>query len=213
MKFNRSQLFLYGITNPSPAGSPWEEAPVEEALAAGITLLQLREKNISPEEYLARAIRAHRLAQRYGVPLLINDSVDIAIRSGADGVHVGQGDMPAKEARRLLGPGRILGVTVKTPEQAVRAYEDGADYLGCGAIFPTSTKEDAAPMPLETLSAICAAVPIPAVAIGGLNSTNLDVLAGSGVAGAAIVSAIFGAPGIPAAVRLLKERLKEVIAL
>ena len=150
----------------------------------------------------------HELTARYGVPLIIDDNVEIALKSGAEGVHVGQNDMDAGEVRRLLGPDRILGVTAKTVEQARRAQDAGADYLGSGAVFGTSTKADAIPMSLERLREICACVRIPVVAIGGICLENIGRLSGSGVAGAAIVSGIFGAEDIEGTTRRLAEVMR-----
>ena len=184
---------------------------VEAALRGGATMVQLREKGLAEQDFegfLEEARRMHELTARYGVPLIIDDNVEIALKSGAEGVHVGQNDMDAGEVRRLLGPDRILGVTAKTVEQARRAQDAGADYLGSGAVFGTSTKADAIPMSMERLREICASVQIPVVAIGGICLENIGRLAGSGVAGATIVSGIFGAEDIEGTTRRLAEVMR-----
>ena len=184
---------------------------MEAALRGGATMVQLREKGLAEQDFegfLEEARRMHELTARYGVPLIIDDNVEIALKSGAEGVHVGQNDMDAGEVRRLLGPDRILGVTAKTVEQARRAQDAGADYLGSGAVFGTSTKADAIPMSLERLREICACVRIPVVAIGGICLENIGRLSGSGVAGAAIVSGIFGAEDIEGTTRRLAEVMR-----
>ena len=177
---------------------------VEQALRGGVTCVQLREKSLGVPAILVEAEEIGALCRSYGVPFLINDRVEIALQCGADGVHVGQKDRAAREVRRLLGPNRILGVSARTVEQAVQAERDGADYLGVGAVFSTSTKADAMPVSYETLQAICRAVSIPVVAIGGIQRENLLSLAGSGVDGVALVSAIFAAPDVETASRELR---------
>lgn len=172
---------------------------VEQALIGGATFIQLREKNMDRAVFLAEAEEIRRLTERYKVPFVINDDVEIALLCGADGVHVGQDDMDAERARRLLGPDRILGVSVHNVQEALEAEKNGADYLGAGAVFSTSTKEDANALSMETLREICAAVHIPVVAIGGITEQNVLQLAGSGISGAAVVSAVFGSADIAAA--------------
>ena len=199
MKFCREHLLIYAVTDRAWTGRMTLFEQVEAALRGGATMVQLREKGLAEQDFegfLEEARRMHELTARYGVPLIIDDNVEIALKSGAEGVHVGQNDMDAGEVRRLLGPDRILGVTAKTVEQARRAQDAGADYLGSGAVFGTSTKADAIPMSLERLREICACVRIPVVAIGGICLENIGRLSGSGVAGAAIVSGIFGAEDI-----------------
>ena len=205
MKFQRNNCLLYAITMPHRPGMRPLEEQVREALDAGITMLQLREKYLSEEDFLREALSIRKLTERYHVPLIINDSLYVAINSGADGIHIGQSDLPAREVRAKLGPDKILGVTAKTVAQALEAEKAGADYLGSGAVFPSPTKTDAIPMSHETLTAICQSVSIPVVAIGGINASNLSTLAGTGIAGAAIISGIFGQPDIGAAVRELRE--------
>lgn len=211
MKFCREHLLIYAVTDRAWTGRMTLFEQVEAALRGGATMVQLREKGLAEQDFegfLEEARRMHELTARYGVPLIIDDNVEIALKSGAEGVHVGQNDMNAGEVRRLLGPDRILGVTAKTVEQARRAQDAGADYLGSGAVFGTSTKADAIPMSLERLREICACVRIPVVAIGGICLENIGRLSGSGVAGAAIVSGIFGAEDIEGTTRRLAEVMR-----
>ena len=205
MKLSPSDLRLYAITDRRalPAGVTLAQA-VEAALVGGVTCLQLREKEASAGEILTLARTLLPLCRARRVPLLINDRVDIALAAGADGVHLGQEDLPLPEARALLGPDRILGATAHTVAEALRAQAEGADYLGVGAMFPTGTKTDTVPTSADTLKAICAAVSIPVVAIGGVNAQNLSTLAGTGIAGAAVVSAIFSQSDLTAAARTLR---------
>lgn len=205
MKLSPSDLRLYAITDRRalPAGVTLAQA-VEAALVGGVTCLQLREKEASAGEILTLARTLLPLCRARRVPLLINDRVDIALAAGADGVHLGQDDLPLPEARALLGPDRILGATAHTVDEALRAQAEGADYLGVGAMFPTGTKTDTVPTSADTLKAICAAVSIPVVAIGGVNAENLPTLAGTGIAGAAVVSAIFSQSDLTAAARTLR---------
>ena len=203
-KFNSS---LYFITDSTPYSEEEFLRRVEEALAGGATLLQLREKERTTREYLQLAARVHEIALKYQVPLIIDDRVDVALAVGAEGVHVGQSDLPVADARRLMGPDKIVGATAKTVEAAVKAYEDGADYLGVGAIYPTTTKVVTILTKVSTLKDICEAVPIPAVAIGGLNAGNMDVLEGAGMSGMAVVSAIMKAEDPQKNARELKEKI------
>ena len=205
MKLSPSDLRLYAVTDRRalPAGVTLAQA-VEAALDGGVTCLQLREKEASAGEILALARTLLPLCRARRVPLLINDRVDIALAAGADGVHLGQEDLPLPEARTLLGPDRILGATAHTVEEALRAQAEGADYLGVGAMFPTGTKTNTIPTSADPLKAICAAVSIPVVAIGGVTAQNLPTLAGTGIAGAAVVSAIFSQSDLTAAARTLR---------
>ncbi|WP_395549058.1 MULTISPECIES: thiamine phosphate synthase [unclassified Lacrimispora] len=212
MKFHKDMLFLYGVTDQAFTGEKTLTEQIEEALSAGVTLLQLREKGLDKRAFLEEALLVRELTKHYGVPLIINDDVEIALKCGADGVHVGQDDLSPSEVRRLIGPDRILGVTAKNVSQAKDAFMDGADYIGSGAIFPSTTKKDAIPLTLEQLSAICRSVPIPVVAIGGITVENVSSLKGTGVAGAAVVSGIFGQKDITAAVHHLKEQLLKVVS-
>lgn len=203
MKFDKRDLLLYAVTDRSWLGEKTLSQQVEEALQGGVTMLQLREKDLEQDAFLEEAFAVKALCRRFGVPFLIDDDVPLALRCGADGVHVGQSDMEAGEVRARIGPDKILGVSVQTVSQAVLAQEAGADYLGVGAVFSTSTKLDADTVSFDTLRKICAAVDIPVVAIGGINTENLLELSGSGIAGVAVVSAIFAAPSPQAAAHRL----------
>ena len=204
MRCDRKTMRLYAVTDRAWVGQGTLGDQVEQALRGGVTCVQLREKSLGVPAILVEAEEIGALCRSYGVPFLINDRVEIALQCGANGVHVGQKDRAAREVRRLLGPNRILGVSARTVEQAVQAERDGADYLGVGAVFSTSTKADAMPVSYETLQAICRAVSIPVVAIGGIQRENLLSLAGSGVDGVALVSAIFAAPDVETASRELR---------
>ena len=183
---------------------------VEEALKGGATLLQLREKNKSTREYIRLAERVHAIAKRYNVTLIIDDRVDVALAVDAQGVHLGKEDMPVATARKLLGDDKIVGATAKTVPWAKEAYEQGADYLGVGAIYPTTTKVKTVLTSTDTLRDICNAVPIPVGAIGGLNKDNIDVLAGIPIAGICVVSAIMKAEDPKTAAEELKARAQEL---
>ena len=183
---------------------------VEQALKGGATLLQLREKNKSTKEYIQLAEKVHVIAKRYNVPLIIDDRVDVALAIDAEGVHVGAEDMPVATARKLMGDDKIVGATAKTVPWAKEAYEQGADYLGVGAIYPTTTKVKTVLTSVDTLRDICNAVPIPANAIGGLNKDNIDILAGIPIAGICVVSAIMKAEDPKTAAEELKARAKEL---
>lgn len=201
---------LYFITDST--GFTEEEflRRTEAALQGGVTFLQIREKDRSTREYIALAEKVHALTRKYNVPLIIDDRVDVALAMDAEGVHVGQSDMPVATARRLLGKEKIIGATAKTVPQAMEAYEQGADYLGVGAIYPTTTKVKTVLTSTDTLRDICNAVPIPANAIGGLNKDNIDVLAGIPIAGVCVVSAIMKADDPKAAAEDLKARAQEL---
>lgn len=184
---------------------------VERALQGGATLLQLREKEKSTREYMELAKKVHMVAKRYQVPLIIDDRVDVALAVEAEGVHVGADDMPVADARKLMGENKIVGATAKTVLRAKEAFEQGADYLGVGAIYPTTTKVKTVLTSVGTLREICSAVPIPVNAIGGLNRDNIDILAGIPVAGICVVSAIMKADDPGQAAAKLKERAEEII--
>ena len=203
MRCDKKHMLLYAVTDRAWIGTQTLYQQVEAALKGGATCVQLREKELDEAAFLQEAKELWALCRRYGVPFIVNDNVDVAQACGADGVHVGQEDMKAGEVRRRVGEDMILGVSVHTVEEARRAVRDGADYLGLGAVFPTSTKTDADQMSNETLRDICGAVEIPVVAIGGLNRDNILRLSGSGVDGVALVSAIFGAEDSEAAGREL----------
>ena len=200
----RRLLRLYAVTDRGWLRGMTLGEQVEQAILGGATMVQLREKDMHGEALLAEAKAIRAICHRHGVPLLIDDDVEIARLCGADGVHVGQDDMRCEEARRILGAEAIIGVTAKTIEQARRAQAAGADYLGSGAVFGTSTKPNAKPMTRETLASIAASVDIPVVAIGGINRGNIEQLAGTGIAGAAVVSGIFAAEDIRAECRALR---------
>lgn len=195
---------LYAITDRNLIQSSLGE-DIAAAVKGGAGLIQLREKNVTEDEYIAYAREALAVCRSLGAKLIINDSVAVCAAAGADGVHLGQGDTDPKEARRILGGNAIIGVTAKTAEQAQRAEADGADYLGSGAVFGTSTKADAVKMDIETLREIAATVSIPVYAIGGINAENISQLRGSGIYGAAVVSGIFKGDIEKNAVRLKEE--------
>lgn len=184
---------LYFITDSTGFDETEFLYRAEEALKGGATMLQLREKDKTTREYLSLAGKVHALTKEYHVPLIIDDRMDVALAMGAEGVHLGQSDMPIAAARRILGDNFIIGATTKTVSQALEAYEQGADYLGVGAIYPTTTKVKTVLTSTETLDAICKAVPIPVNAIGGLNKNNAHILEGIGIAGICVVSAIMKA--------------------
>ena len=198
-------LQLYAVTDSRWLKGSTLATAVEKALAGGVTCVQLREKHLPFDEFLRTAKEIKALCQSYQVPFIVDDNLDIALACDADGLHIGQNDMPAAKARQLLGPDKILGVSAQTIEQAVAACQDGADYLGVGAVFPTGTKTDAVEVPLDTLKAITAAVDIPVVAIGGINADNITQLSGTGIAGAAVVSAIFAQEDIKKAAAKLRQ--------
>lgn len=184
---------------------------VEEALEGGATMLQLREKETGFDAFLAEALEIKAICKRYKVPFIINDSVEVALACGADGIHVGQSDMEARKVRERLGPDKIIGVSAQTVEQALLAEKSGADYIGVGAVFTTSTKKDADFVPYDELKAICAAVSIPVVAIGGISADNIERLTGSGIDGVAVVSAVFAEKDIKAATERLRGLAEKTI--
>lgn len=204
MKVKPETLRLYAVTDRAWLHGRTLESQVEQAILGGATIVQLREKHLTGETLLAQAQALCALCRRYGVPFLVNDDVALALAVGADGVHVGQEDMAAEQARALLGPDKLIGVSAHSVAQAVAAQRAGADYLGCGAAFVTGTKTDARPIPRETLQAVTAAVDIPVVAIGGITRGNLPQLQGCGLAGAAVVSALFAQEDVQAAARELR---------
>lgn len=212
MKFDKDSLLLYAVTDRYWLNGRTLYSQVEEALQGGATFVQLREKRLGEEAFLQEAVELKELCQRYRVPFVINDNVDIAIAMDADGVHVGQSDMEAGCVREKLGPDKIIGVSAQTVEQAVLAEKQGADYLGVGAVFPTGSKDDAVEVPHNTLKAICEAVNIPVVAIGGITEKNVKELSGKGLAGIAVISAVFGQKDIKEATGRLKEKTKEMVA-
>lgn len=197
---------LYGVTDRSWLKEETLYQQVEKALKGGATFIQLREKKLDQESFLNEAKELKELCRKYKVPFVINDNVEIALAIDADGVHVGQSDMEALDVRKRLGEDKIIGVSAQTVEQALLAEEHGADYLGVGAVFPTGSKDDADDVSRDTLKAICDAVSIPVIAIGGISEKNVAELSGSGICGIAVISAIFARPDIESAARELRER-------
>lgn len=211
MKFVESMLRLYAVTDRGWVGRQTLLQQVECALRGGATCVQLREKELNAEAFLAEAKEIKELCARYGVPFLINDNVELALAVDADGVHVGQEDMDARDVRSLIGKDKILGVTAKTVQQALRAQQAGADYLGSGAVFGSTTKTNAKPMTRQLLQSICQSVSIPVVAIGGIHRGNIAALAGTDIRGVAVVSGIFGAADIEEECRLLKAEIERIV--
>ena len=211
MKFAESMLRLYAVTDRSWVGTQALYEQVEAALRGGVTCVQLREKELNPEDFLSEAKQIKTLCARYGVPLIINDNVELALKVDADGVHVGQEDMDARDVRNLIGADKILGVTAKTIEQAQNAQLAGADYLGSGAVFGSTTKPNARPMTKELLHSICQSVTIPVVAIGGIHRGNIASLAGTGIRGAAVVSGIFAAADIEEECFRLRAEIDRIV--
>mgnify|MGYP000289669085 CR=1 FL=1 len=211
MKCDKKDLLLYAVTDRSWLGEDTLYHQVEEAILGGATFIQLREKELSQEAFLEEAKKIKELCRKYQIPFVINDNVEIAREMDADGVHVGQSDMEAGNVREVLGPDKIIGVSAQTVEQAVLAEQRGADYLGVGAVFPTGSKADAEDVPLETLKAICQAVSIPVIAIGGISTGNILKLAGSGICGIAVISAIFAKSDIQAAAAELRSLTEKMV--
>lgn len=211
MKCERDTMCLYAVTDRAWVGKQTLLEQVEDALKGGVTCVQLREKKLEKEKFLEEALEMKKLCTKYQIPFIINDNVEIALKCKADGIHVGQSDMEAGNVRKLVGEHMIIGVSVRTVEEAVAAEKAGADYLGVGAMFPTSTKLDAADVSYETLKEICNTVTIPVVAIGGINKNNMQELAGTGVDGIALVSAIFAAENIEETCRELKSISKKMV--
>lgn len=211
MNMPKERLLLYAVTDRRWAGRQTFFEQLEEALQGGVTLVQLREKQLAEEDYVAEALEAKALCHRYHVPLIINDNVEVALKSGADGVHVGIEDAPVSEIRKRVPKDFIIGATCKTAAQARAAEEAGADYMGVGAVFPSPTKKQAIRITTEQLKEIVSSVSIPAVAIGGIGLENVMDLKGGGMAGIAVVSAIFAADDIRKAAADLKAKVKAVI--
>lgn len=210
MGVNKSDLLLYAVTDRSWLGGHTLYQDVEAAIKGGATFIQLREKKLDEEHFLEEAKEIKELCKKYRVPFVINDNVDIALAMDADGVHVGQSDMEAGMVREKLGPDKIIGVSAQTVEQAILAEQKGADYLGVGAVFPTGSKDDAVEVSHDTLKAICEAVQIPVIAIGGISTGNVMELSGSGICGIAVISAIFAKPDIETAARELREQTENM---
>lgn len=208
----KEDLLLYAVTDRRWANKQSLKEQIELSLKGGVTFLQLREKNLSEEEFLKEAREIKALAREYKVPFIINDNVDVAMKVDADGVHVGQDDKDAKEVRKIIGKNKILGVSAQTIKQAIKAEKDGADYIGVGAVFPTGTKKDAENLSIEILKKICQSVTIPVVAIGGITKENILKLKGSKIAGVALVSAIFASKDIKQDCQKLKELSIKVVS-
>jgi len=211
MKFDKKQLLLYAVTERSCLYGVSLEEAVEQAILGGVTCVQLREKNINQEEVISEAKKLLPICHKHNVPLIINDDYDAALKSGADGVHVGIEDTPVAEIRRIAGEDFIIGATAKTVEQAKLAEASGADYLGVGAVFPSPTKTNAIKITPQQLAEICSSVDIPAVAIGGITLNNLYKIFNCGHCGIAAVSAIFGAEDIKTAASDLRAAVEKAI--
>ncbi len=212
MKINPEMMRLYAVTDRHWVGTQTLVQQVEDALKGGVTCVQLREKNLDFDSFLKEAVELKKICSAYHVPLLINDNIEIALQSGADGVHVGQNDMPVEDVRRILGEDKIIGVTAKTVEQALTAQKNGADYLGSGAMFASSTKTDAIRIDYKTFREICQAVAIPVVAIGGITKENVSQISGLGMDGIAVITAIFSAPDIQQACRELRALSEQIVS-
>ena len=201
---------LYFITDSTGFSEEEFLSRVERALKGGVTLLQLREKEKTTREYIALAEKVHKLTRKYNIPLIIDDRIDVAMAVNAEGVHLGQSDMPVDIARKILGEDKIIGATAKTVPQALEAYANGADNLGVGAIYPTTTKVKTVLTSVDTLEEIVKAVPIPVNAIGGLNKDNIDILENTGIAGVCVVSAIMKADNPQKAAEEIKEKFAAI---
>ncbi|QCT71048.1 thiamine phosphate synthase [Eubacterium maltosivorans] len=207
----KEDMLLYIVTDRSWLGESTLEEEVCAAIEGGATFLQIREKDMARQDFVGEARSLKGLAEAAGIPYVINDDVDIALEVDADGVHIGQSDGAVAEARRKIGPNKILGVSAQTLEQALAAEKDGADYLGVGAVFSTSTKTDAKEVSFETLKSICSSVKIPVVAIGGINEENLLELSGSKVDGVAVISAVFAQPDTRAAAQKIRKLSEKMV--
>lgn len=211
MKCDKKAMLLYAVTDRAWVGKQSLYEQVESAIKGGVTCVQLREKELCEEEFLKEAIEISALCKKHGVPFFINDNVDIAIRCQADGIHVGQDDMRASQVRKRVGENMIIGVSVHSVQEALDAVKNGADCLGVGAMFSTSTKIDVDVLKTEVLRDICFAVDIPVVAIGGINKSNIEKLKDTGVDGVALVSAIFGAEDIENECKKLYELSQKMV--
>lgn len=208
--FNKDRRLLYGITDRTWLNGRTLEDVVEQSLMGGVDIIQLREKKLDFDTFLDSAIKLKGLTEKYHVPLIIDDSIEVCIKSNADGVHLGQSDTPLVEARRILGNNKIVGVTAKTIEQAQQAQSNGADYIGVGAMFGSTTKKDAIPLTFRQLADIRKSVTIPIVAIGGINAKNIHLFKGTGIDGIAVVSAIFGQEDVRSATEVLTNKVSEL---
>ena len=213
MNFTKSYLKLYAVTDRTWLKGQTLAFQIEEALKGGVTIVQLREKGLSTKAFVQEALAIKAITTRYNVPLIINDNVEVALLSDADGVHLGLDDMSVSKARTLLGPDKIIGAAARTIERAVEAESEGATYLGVGAIFGTTTKQDAKTITLDLLHSICLATAIPVVAIGGINEANLLQLKGLGISGVAVISSLFAKTDIYVAAQALSKLSQEVIQI
>lgn len=211
MKCCKEMMRLYAVTDRGWTKKTTLYCQIEEALKGGVTCVQLREKDMDEQEFIKEAIEIKGLCHAYNVPLIINDNVYVAIEAQADGVHVGQDDMSVTEVRQLVGNDMIIGVSAHNPKEAVEAVQGGADYLGTGAVFGSTTKNNVTTLSHDTLKAITSSVDVPIVAIGGINETNIERLVGTGVDGIAVVSAIFAAKDIRSQCEKLKELSERMV--
>lgn len=211
MNCDKKDLLLYAVTDQSWLGEETLYEQVEKALKGGVTFVQLREKHLPEEEFVQEALQIKELCRKYRVPFVINDNVEIAKKIDADGVHVGQEDMEAENVREILGPDKIIGVSAHNVEEALRAESHGADYLGVGAVFSTSSKPDAGNISHETVKAICEAVKLPVIGIGGVSRENILQLRGNGLCGVAVISAIFARKDIERAAAELRSLAEELV--
>lgn len=211
MKLDKKDLLLYAVTDRRWLNGRKLYDDVRLSLEGGVTFLQLREKEMGDDDFIAEAKEIFSLCKEFNVPFVINDNVEVAKAVDADGVHVGQKDMEARDVRKILGPDKIIGVSAQTVEQAIFAEKQGADYLGVGAVFATGSKDDAEDVSYETLCNICKAVSIPVIAIGGITEKNISQLSGSGICGAAVISAIYAAKDICTATKTLKSAIKDAV--
>lgn len=203
MRFDKKYMHLYAVTDRAWTGNKTLYEQIKEALENGVTCVQLREKNLDEASFIEEAKKICVLCRQYNTPFIVNDNVNVAIASNADGIHIGQDDTRLKDVRKIVGENMIIGISAHTVEEAKFAQENGADYIGIGAVFETSTKNDVDVIPYEKVKSICDAVDIPKVAIGGINAENILKLKGSGIDGVAVVSAIFGAKDIGKATKEL----------
>ena len=211
LNISEKKLTLYAVTDRKWLQDGQTLAgQVEQAILGGVTVVQLREKHASAAEFLAFAQEVKQVTDRYQVPLIINDNLEVALAVDAAGIHVGQEDLAAAAVRQKIGDKKVVGVSAQTVEQALAAEQAGADYLGVGAVFPTSSKDDAVEVDFATLQAICQAVQIPVVAIGGITAENMTALQGSGIVGVAVISAIFGKPYVKKAAQELADKWKSL---
>lgn len=213
MRCDKKSMLLYAVTDRAWIGKQSLYEQVESALKGGVTCVQLREKNLNDDDFLTEALEISALCRRYGIPFFINDNVELAIKCKADGIHVGQEDMSAAQVRQKVGSDMMIGVSVHSVEEALEAVKNGADCLGVGAMFTTSTKMDADVLSKEILRDICAAVDVPVVAIGGISKSNISELSGTGIDGVALISAIFSADNIENECRLLRRLSEEMVSV